>query len=120
MLTLEGALLNARYLNLICRHSNIVDIGCRSNVTNSFCSGLIGTNPVAHLLLDLADLGTGISPLSVEAVRDTLEMRQPDVMSHWSAPDRVQTVGLKSSGDELTLPALSVTAILCGRNKAGS
>jgi alpha-L-arabinofuranosidase len=44
MLTLDGALLNACYLNLLCRHSNIVDIACRSNMTNSFCSGIIGTN----------------------------------------------------------------------------
>ena len=44
MLTLEGALLNARYLNLLVRNSNLVDIACRSNMTNSFCSGIIGTN----------------------------------------------------------------------------
>jgi alpha-L-arabinofuranosidase len=45
MLTLEGALHNARYLNLLCRNSNIVDIACRSNMTNSFCSGIIETKP---------------------------------------------------------------------------
>ncbi len=45
MLTLEGALWNARYLNLLCRHSNIAEIACRSNMTNSFCSGIIGTRP---------------------------------------------------------------------------
>jgi alpha-N-arabinofuranosidase len=44
MLTLDGALLNARYLNLLCRYSHIVDIACRSNMTNSFCSGIMGTN----------------------------------------------------------------------------
>jgi alpha-N-arabinofuranosidase len=49
MLTLEGALHNARYLNLLCRYSNIVDIACRSNMTNSFCSGIIGTKPGALL-----------------------------------------------------------------------
>ncbi len=45
MLTLEGALHNARYLNLLCRYSNVVDIACRSNMTNSFCSGIIETKP---------------------------------------------------------------------------
>jgi alpha-L-arabinofuranosidase len=49
MLTLEGGLLNARYLNLLCRYSNIVDIACRSNMTNSFCSGIIGTNAAGLL-----------------------------------------------------------------------
>ncbi|MDE2506474.1 MAG: hypothetical protein KGM43_04635, partial [Planctomycetota bacterium] len=29
MLTLEGALWNAQYLNLMCRYANIVEIGCR-------------------------------------------------------------------------------------------
>jgi len=50
MLTLEGALPNARYLNLLCRNSNIVDIACRSNMTNSFCSGIIETRPCGLLL----------------------------------------------------------------------
>jgi alpha-N-arabinofuranosidase len=45
MLTLESALQNARYLNLLVRRSDMVDIGCRSNMTNSFCSGVIETSP---------------------------------------------------------------------------
>ncbi len=45
LLTLETALLNARYLNLLMRHSDAVDIACRSNMTNSLGSGIIGTNP---------------------------------------------------------------------------
>ena len=49
-LTLDTALLNARYLNLLCRYSNIVDIACRSNMTNSLGSGIIGTRPGGLLL----------------------------------------------------------------------
>jgi alpha-N-arabinofuranosidase len=45
MLTLEGALWNAQYLNLLCRHSDVVEQACRSNLTNSYCSGIIGTTP---------------------------------------------------------------------------
>jgi alpha-N-arabinofuranosidase len=45
MLTLEGALHNARYLNLLCRYSQLVEIACRSNISNSFCSGIIETKP---------------------------------------------------------------------------
>lgn len=44
-LTLETALLNARYLNLLMRRSDIVDIACRSNMTNSLGSGMIATSP---------------------------------------------------------------------------
>jgi alpha-L-arabinofuranosidase len=171
MLTLEGGLLNARHLNLMCRYSNIVDIGCRSNMTNSFCSGIIGTNAagllkrpsyyvmklyadhslpipltvgnVPHgvdvvtcadesrqracvfavntrpepvtLSLDLSGLSDGFAALRAETVRDTLDMRQPDVMNQWTATERIRTVGLKVTGHTVTLPALSVSAIDCGR-----
>jgi alpha-N-arabinofuranosidase len=170
MLTLEGALLNARYLNLLCRHSNRVEIGCRSNMTNSFCSGIIGTNPAGllkrpsyHVMklyadhakpipltvgrapagvdvvasaeenrqsvclfavnprsepvalsLDLSDWGERFTPLSAETVCDTLDMRQPDVMNHWTAPQRIRTVSLPVRGHGVTLPALSVSAVTCG------
>ena len=45
MLTLESALQNARYVNLLMRHAHIADIACRSNMTNSMCSGVIETAP---------------------------------------------------------------------------
>ena len=44
-LTLTAALKNARYLNLLLRHSDLAEIACRSNMTNSLCSGMIQTNP---------------------------------------------------------------------------
>jgi hypothetical protein len=171
MLTLDGALLNARYLNLLCRWCNLVDIGCRSNLANSFCSGIIGTSPsgllkrpsyfvmklyAEHarpvpltvdpppagldvlacasadrqsvclfavntrkepfvLSLDLAELGKDFAPLGGETVCDTLDMRQPDVMNHGTAPGRVRAVPLRATGNQVGLPALSVSAIECGR-----
>jgi hypothetical protein len=36
-------------------------------------------------------------------------------MNQWAAPDRVRTVMHKPYGNEVTLPALSVSAISCGR-----
>jgi alpha-L-arabinofuranosidase len=42
--TLENALACARYQNLIHRHCDQVAIACRSNLTNSFCSGCIQTD----------------------------------------------------------------------------
>ncbi|HXY34823.1 MAG TPA: alpha-L-arabinofuranosidase C-terminal domain-containing protein [Planctomycetaceae bacterium] len=171
MLTLDGAILNARYLNLLCRYSNLVDIACRSNMTNSFASGIIETNgggvlrrpsyyvmqlysehalpiPLAvrkasphldviactdggrreacvfavnsnhdpvNVSLDLGELGAGFAPLEISTVCDTLDMRQPDVMNHWAVPDRVRTLSRKLTSPEITLPALSVSAISCAR-----
>jgi alpha-N-arabinofuranosidase len=171
MLTLEGALHNARYLNLMCRHSDIVTMACRSNMTNSYCSGIIETRPFGVLLrpsyhvmklyaehargkpvasgrmpdgldvmasmrgereslcvlvvnsrnepvtlaLDLSEFGEKFAPLSARTVRDTLDMRQPDVMNHWDSRERVRTVDLPLSGRKITLPAFSVTAVECGQ-----
>jgi alpha-N-arabinofuranosidase len=42
--TLENALACARYHNLIHRHCDLVALACRSNLTNSFCSGCIQTD----------------------------------------------------------------------------
>jgi len=176
MLTLDGALLNARYLNLLCRSSDIVDIGCRSNMTNSFCSGIIGTRPgdllkrpsyyvmklyADHarpipltvgsvpagvdvvacagedrqgvclfavnsrnepvvLALDLTELGEGFVPLGGETVADTLDLRQPDAMNHWNAAARIRAADLRPMGNRVTLPALSVSAIECGRRANSS
>jgi alpha-L-arabinofuranosidase len=48
-LTLDCALANARYLNLLLRHSDMVEIACRSNMTNSLGSGMIQTIPAGLL-----------------------------------------------------------------------
>jgi alpha-N-arabinofuranosidase len=42
--SLDNALACARYHNLLHRHGEIVDIANRSNLTNSFCSGIIQTD----------------------------------------------------------------------------
>ena len=44
-MTLQNALLNARYLNLLMRHSDRVEIACRSSIANSFCGGVLQTSP---------------------------------------------------------------------------
>ncbi len=170
LLTLETALLNARYLNLMLRYSDIVEIACRSNMTNSLGSGIIGTSPAGlykrpsyHVMKlyadhvkptavsvgnvpqgvdvsacmsqggkslcifavntknepvtlapDLRAFGPGFRPVAGETVCDTLDGRHPDVMNHWTAPERVRTVKLSASEDKVVLPALSASAIECG------
>jgi alpha-N-arabinofuranosidase len=42
--TLWNALACSRYQNLMHRECDLVEIGCRSNLCNSFCSGIIQTN----------------------------------------------------------------------------
>ncbi len=42
--TLENALACSRYQNLLHRHCDVVTIANRSNLTNSFCSGIIQTD----------------------------------------------------------------------------
>jgi len=49
--------------------------------------------------------------IRAEAVCDTQDAKELDVMNHWTAPDRVKTVALKASGETVTLPALSAVAI---------
>ncbi len=48
-MALQNALHNARYLNLLMRHCDQVEIACRSSMANSFCGGLIQTSPSALL-----------------------------------------------------------------------
>ncbi len=43
LLSLDNALKCARYLNLLQRQADLVEIAIRSNLTNSFCSGIIQT-----------------------------------------------------------------------------
>ncbi len=57
--------------------------------------------------------GAALEPAGGETVCDTRDLRQPDVMNHWTAPDRVRTVGLPVSEARIRLPALSVAAVEC-------
>jgi alpha-N-arabinofuranosidase len=51
--------------------------------------------------------------VSAEALGDTKDARQIDVMNHWSAPGRVKIMRLQTAQDTLTLPAYSVSVIEC-------
>ncbi len=169
--TLEVALHNARYLNLLQRNSDRVEIACRSNMTNSHCSGMIETNSIGvlkrapyHVMklysehtkpiplrvdgapetvdvsacrtadgstmcvflvntdkepmtirFDLSLYPRGFAPVGGQVVCDTLDRRQPDIMNHWTAPDRIRTIDANPAGDTITLPAFSVTALECSR-----
>ncbi len=73
--TLQNGLACARYLNLCHRHADLVKIACRSNISNSYCSGIIQTNnravygtPAYHVLKLYAEHG-GAEPLALGGER---------------------------------------------------
>jgi alpha-N-arabinofuranosidase len=56
--------------------------------------------------------GSG-NAVSAEAVCDSQDARQPDVINAWTASDRIKTVALPVESNKVVLPALSATAIEC-------
>src|SRR5581483_2821827 len=148
-MTLESALLNARYLHVLMRHSDKAEIACRSNMANSLCGAIFETSPAGllkrpsyyvmqlyarharpvPLRVEQADggpdvfacrsedgksavifavnsrsepvewscrfdgFGAPIQAAKAEALCDNQDARQPDAMNHWSAPERIKTVG---------------------------
>jgi hypothetical protein len=91
-------------------------VACASDDRARACLFAVNTGrePVT-LLLDLTELGAGFSALRAETVRDTQDRRQPDVMNHWEAPNRVSSMPLPVEAGRITLPACSASAIECGK-----
>jgi len=89
--TLANGLACARYLNLCHRHADLVKIACRSNMANSYCSGIIQTNnrsvygtPAWHVAKLYAEHG-GVHPLVVDTLAPMLDL---DVSANLSADGR--------------------------------
>jgi alpha-N-arabinofuranosidase len=100
--TLENALACARYHNLLHRHCDLVEIANRSNLTNSFCSGIIQTDnhrlyktPTYHAQLLYATLG-GNRPLRVESPLPA--DLKPDVSATLSADGTTVTLFAVNAG----------------------
>jgi len=86
--TLWNGLACARYLNLCHRYADLVKIACRSNISNSYCSGIIRTNnhavygtPAYHVAKLYAEHG-GAIPLVLDNPFPTLDL---DVSANLSA-----------------------------------
>jgi hypothetical protein len=73
--------------------------------------GAWGFSPISRV--DVAQHSDGRIRQLVARLCDTLDARQPDVMNHWNAPDRVKTVTLSPAENRIVLPALSAAAIEC-------
>jgi alpha-N-arabinofuranosidase len=66
--------------------------------------------------LQFSGFAKPVHVVGAEALQDTRDARQLDVMNHWNAPNRVKITPLNTSQDSLILPAFSVTAIECESN----
>lgn len=94
--TLENSLACARYQNLLHRECDLVDIACRSNLCNSFCSGIIQTDnhrlykTPTYYMQQLYASNAGARPLKVTPAfsPDVL----PDVSATLSDDRRTVTV----------------------------
>lgn len=78
--TLANGLACARYLNLCHRHCDLIRIACRSNMANSYCSGIIQTNnhalyrtPAWYVARLYAEHG-GVHPLVIDTPTPLLEL----------------------------------------------
>jgi alpha-L-arabinofuranosidase len=101
--TLENALWCARYHNLLHRNADLVTIANRSNLTNSFCSGIIQTDN--HRLYKTPTYYAQ-QLYATRAGTKTLRIESP--LPNNVAPDVSATLSPK--GDELTLFAVNLSS----------
>ncbi len=116
--TLKNALDCSRYQNLLHRQADLVEIANRSNLTNSFCSGIIQTNRAGMFLAPtyyaqkLYATFAGTVPLTVES--EIPADMSPDVSAtlsedgHWLTLFAINT-GPKAVTRRLDLSDLSST-----------
>lgn len=73
-------------------------------------------NEAVRLALDLAEFGPGFRARGGEVVKDSQDRKQTDIINSFADPRRVVKARLEAEpGNIVTLPALSIVAIDCGR-----
>jgi alpha-N-arabinofuranosidase len=71
-----------------------------------------------RLAFDLTDFGPGFNIQGGEVVRDAQDRRQIDIINSFANPQRVAKVKFEGgAGNVVTIPALSIAAIDCGRER---
>jgi alpha-L-arabinofuranosidase len=92
LLTLGNALSNSRYQNLMHRYANLVEIAIRSNLSDSFGSGMIQPRPgglylsPAYYAQKLYQRAAGTYPLKINRPSNiSWELADPDVSATLSA-----------------------------------
>lgn len=112
--SLENALACARYHNLLHRHCDFVEIANRSNLTNSFCSGILQTDnyrlyktPTYYAQQLYATL-SGKRPLRIES--SLPPDAPPDTSATLSSEDDAVTVFAVNAGPQAISRPLDFTA----------
>jgi len=104
--TLGNALSVSRYLNLLQRHADLVEIANRSNFANSFGSGIVMTGPgwiyeaPAYYAQELYGRAAGSYPLRIE--------RSSQIAWNLQEPDL--SVSVSADGTKLRIYAVNATA----------
>ncbi len=101
--TLENALSCARYQNLMHRYCDAVQIANRSNLANSFCSGIIQTDN--HRLYKTPTY-------YMQQLYATLAGNRPLKIDPAASPDRVPDISATLAADGKTVILLAVNASL--------
>ena len=120
--TLKNALDCSRYQNLLHREADLVEIANRSNLTNSFCSGIIQTNrsglyltPTYYAQYLYANMG-GTRPLKIES--DLPVNLSPDTSATLSEDGKWLTIFAINESPEAVRRDLDLSAFGVGAREA--
>jgi len=124
-MALQNALHNARYLNLLMRHSDQVQIACRSSMANSFCGGVIQTSASGLLkrpgyyALQLYARHAKPIPLQVQLSDDALDLfacaaKDKKTLTLFAVNPKARPVNLSLRFEGFTgLPRVTKAETLC-------
>ena len=107
LLTLGNALSVARYQNLLHRYADLVEIAVRSNLSDSFGSGVLQPGPgwlylsPAYYSQQLYQRAAGTFPLRIKHSSDVVwELQEPDLSATLSADGKVLRIFAVNSTDQ--------------------
>jgi alpha-N-arabinofuranosidase len=107
LLTLGNALSASRYQNLMHRYADLVEIAVRSNLSDSFGSGVIQPGPgwlyltPTYYSQKLYQQAAGSYPLEIDrASKVSWELEEPDLSATLSSDERVLRIFAVNSTDE--------------------
>ena len=112
--TLENALACSRYHNLMHRNADLIEIANRSNLTNSFCSGIIQTDnhrlykTPTYFAQELYATLAGTLPLTLRS--DLPPEIGPDISATLSSDGKSITLFAVNSGDRSVSRPLDLSA----------
>ena len=116
--TLENALAVARYHNLLHRNCDLVQIANRSNLANSFCSGVIQTDnhqlykTPAYYAQQLYSTLAGNRPMKIDS--PVAADVAPDISATLSADGQRLTIFAVNDGPDEIVRPLDVSALIAG------